>query len=147
MRVVIDSNILLSAIGKKSPLRKIWLSFRKGDYVLVVNEDILKEYEEILQEHAVAGAAELVMEMFKESPDVIFQHIYYNWNAIEKDPDDNKFFDVAVASAADYLVTDDRHFNTAKKIRFPKVRIISSRDFLAILEDDGLDNPALIEHT
>jgi len=138
MRVVIDSNILLSAIGKKSPLRKIWLSFRKGCYTIIVNEDILKEYEEILQEHAVAGAAELVMEMFKESPDVILQHIYYNWNAIEKDPDDNKFFDVAVASAADYLVTDDRHFNAAKKLRFPKVNIISSDDFLGILGDDNV---------
>jgi len=146
MRVVIDSNILVSAIGKKSSLRQIWLSFRKGYYAIVVNEDILKEYEEILQEHAVAGAAELVMEMFKESPDVIFQRIYYNWNAVEKDPDDNKFFDVAVASAADYLVTDDRHFNAAKKLQFPKVNIVSSGDFLRILEDSGLDNPALFEY-
>lgn len=50
MRVVLDSNILLASIGKKSRLRKIWLAFRKGFYfyTIAVNEDILKEYEEVL---------------------------------------------------------------------------------------------------
>lgn len=145
MRVVLDSNILLASIGKKSRLRKIWLAFRKGFYTIAVNEDILKEYEEVLQGHAVVGAAEYVMDMFKESPDVVFQHIYYNWNAIEKDPDDNKFFDVAVASAADYLITDDRHFDVAKHIRFPSVRIVSSEEFMRILDDSSFDDPTLTE--
>ena len=33
---------------------------------------------------------------------------------INADPDDNKFFDIAVAANADYLVTNDAHFNMVK---------------------------------
>ena len=64
-------------------------------YKIVVSEDILHEYEEILLEHAATVIADLVLESFVESPDVIYQRILYNWNAIPADPDDNKFFDAA----------------------------------------------------
>lgn len=133
MKIVLDSNVLISSIGKKSKLRPIWESFIAGTYQLVVSEDIIKEYEEILQEHAAPGNAELIMEIFIESPDVIFQKVYYNWSVISADPDDNKFFDIAVAANVNYLVTNDRHFLVAKFFSFPKVAIITAEDFVAIL--------------
>lgn len=133
MKVVIDSNVLVAMIGRKSKLRPIWDGFINGDYQLVVSEDILKEYEEILQEHSADGVSYLVMEILSESPDVIFQQIYYNWQVIESDPDDNKFFDISVAANVDYLVTNDGHFELAKSLRFPKVNIISSDEFLTVL--------------
>jgi hypothetical protein len=34
---------------------------------------------------------------------VLFKHIYYKLNVITADPDDDKFFDAAVACNADYL--------------------------------------------
>jgi len=133
MRIVLDSNVLVASVGKKSRLRPIWEAFIAGSYKLVVSEDILKEYEEILQEHAAPGAASIIMEIFIESPDVITQKVYYNWNAITVDPDDNKFFDIAVASDADYLVTNDRHFDKVKTITFPTVKVITSKEFLTLL--------------
>jgi len=103
MRIVLDSNVLVSSLGKRSPLRPIWEAFTDGYYQIVVSEDILKEYEEIMQEHSAPGAAEIVMEIFIESTDIITQKVFYNWNAIAADPDDNKFFDIAVA--ADVVTT------------------------------------------
>lgn len=44
--------------------------------------------------------------------------------------DDNKFVDCAVSGNADFLVTDDKHFNLVKKINFPLVNIIRTEDFL-----------------
>lgn len=134
MRIVLDSNVLISSIGKRSRLRPIWETFIAGYYQLIVSEDILKEYEEILQRHAAPGAAAIIMEIFIESPDVISQKVYYNWNAITADPDDNKFFDIAVAADADYLVTNDRHFDQVKAIIFPKVKIITPEEFLNVLK-------------
>ncbi|SEN29614.1 putative toxin-antitoxin system toxin component, PIN family [bacterium A37T11] len=125
-----DSNVLVSIIGKKSRLRPIWDAFIAGHYSIAVSEDILKEYEEILQEHSAPGAHEYVMEIFTESPDVFFQNVYYNWNIIPADADDNKFFDVAVAANADLIVTNDRHFDAVKNLTFPKVNIASADDFL-----------------
>jgi predicted nucleic acid-binding protein len=78
MKVVIDSNVLVAMIGKRSALRPIWDAFIQGDYLIAVSEDILKEYEEIMLEHSAEGAASLVMEIFTESPDVIVQRVYYN---------------------------------------------------------------------
>ena len=134
MRVILDSNILVSIIGKKSKLRPIWEAFLNGKFNVYLSEDILKEYEEILQvqEHAAPGADGIILEILAESPNVHFQHIYYTWNAIVADPGDNKFFDVAVASNADYLVTNDRHFDIVKGLPFPKINILSSDEFLAL---------------
>jgi predicted nucleic acid-binding protein len=97
----------------------------------------LHKYEGILIEHAAPGLAEVVLETFVESPDIIYQRIFYNWNVITSDPDDNKFFDAAVAGDADYLVTNDGHFKDSLKIDFPKINIISADDFLRILSTSG----------
>lgn len=134
MKVVIDTNILISIIGKRSRLRPIWDHFINGNLSLVISEDILKEYEEVMQKYAAPGAAEIVLEILIESPDVIFQQVFYNWNAIERDPDDNKFFDIAVAANVDYLITNDRHFDKAKQLEFPKVNIIDAITFLEIIK-------------
>ena len=134
MKIVLDSNVLISALGKRSQYRPIWDTFTEGYYQLIVSEDILKEYEEIMQEHSAPGVAEIVMEIFIESPDVVTQKVYYNWNAILADPDDNKFFDIAVAADVDYLVTNDRHFDEVKTLTFPKANVIDAETFLNILK-------------
>jgi len=134
MRVVLDSNVLLVALGANSRFKSIWESFIDGKYQLVIADEIIYEYQEILTQHSAVGIAEKVTEVFIESPDIIFQNVYYKWNLITTDPDDNKFFDIAVAANADYLVTNDAHFNTAKKSSFPSVKIISAEEFLRIAE-------------
>ncbi len=133
MKIVLDSNVLLVAIGKRSKYRPVWEAFLSGKFQLILSEDILHEYEEILLEHTTTSIASLVMEIFIESPDVIFKRVYYNWNAITADVDDNKFFDVAVATNAEYIVTNDTHFNEAKNLQFPIVNIITAEIFLGIV--------------
>ncbi len=133
MKIVLDSNVLLVAIGNKSKYRPIWDAFVLGKYQLILSEDILHEYEEILLEHTSVPITSIIMEIFIESPDVVFKRVFYNWYAISADIDDNKFFDLAVATSATYLVTNDLHFNETKKLQFPIVNIISASDFLAIV--------------
>lgn len=133
MKIVLDSNVLLVAIGIRSKYRLIWNAFLEGKFELMLSEDILHEYEEILLEHTNQKITSITMEIFLESPDVHFKRVYYNWNAIIADVDDNKFFDIAVATNSTYLVTNDAHFNEAKKLQFPIVNIISANEFLAII--------------
>jgi putative PIN family toxin of toxin-antitoxin system len=135
MRIVLDSNILLVAIGRKSLFKPIWEAFINGRYKLIVSDDIILEYEEILQQRSSEGVAEIIMEIIVESPEVIYQQIYYSWNMISQDPDDNKFFDIAVAGNADFLVTNDAHFNVVKQSLFPTVKVISANEFLELLKD------------
>lgn len=135
MTVILDSNVLLVAIGRNSRFRPIWNAFVYGKIRLGLTQEILHEYEEVLQEHSAPGAFEIVSNIFAESPDVVFKHIYYQWNAITADPDDNKFFDAAVACNADFLVTNDAHFNVVKNIAFPKVNIYSADEFMQIVSN------------
>ena len=135
MKIVLDSNILLVAIGKRSRYRPIWTAFIDGKYNLIVSEDVIYEYEEILQQYSAVGIADILMEIFIESPNVIYQQVYYSWNAIKQDPDDNKFFDIAIAGNADYLVTNDAHFNIVKQLSFPGIKIITADEFLDLIEN------------
>ena len=134
MKIVLDSNILLVSIGKRSHFRPIWDAFVNAKINLIVSNEVLYEYEEIMQQRSAPGVSEIVMNIFAESPQVIHQQIYYAWNLIKQDPDDNKFFDIAVAANADYLVTNDAHFNVVKQLRFPSVKIISADEFLNIIQ-------------
>jgi predicted nucleic acid-binding protein len=60
--------------------------------------------------------------------------IYYNWQLITADPDDNKFVDCAICANARYLVSNDRHFSVLKKIDFPKVGILTIQEFQKIIQ-------------
>lgn len=52
---------------------------------------------------------------------------------MHNDPDDNKFTDMAIAGNADYLITNDRHFDLLKGVEFPKVNVISLDDFKKLI--------------
>lgn len=59
---------------------------------------------------------------------------YYFWRLIEHDIDDNKFVDCAVSAGADYLVSNDMHFDVLSSIDFPKIKVIKAEEFLNILQ-------------
>jgi len=58
---------------------------------------------------------------------------YYKWNLIHADPDDNKFVDCALNAGADYIVTNDRHFNVLKSLGFPPVKVIDIETFKSVI--------------
>ncbi|HRF41048.1 MAG TPA: PIN domain-containing protein, partial [Saprospiraceae bacterium] len=97
--------------------------------------EIIAEYEEVLNiffESRTLGGN--VCRVLLELPFTQRISIYYNWHLISADPDDNKYVDCAVASNADYIVTNDSHFKILDKVDFPKVNCVSLADFMAILK-------------
>ena len=54
---------------------------------------------------------------------------YYHFGLIEADADDNKFVDCAIAADAEYIVTNDTHFNILKHIDWPKLNVIAIKEF------------------
>jgi predicted nucleic acid-binding protein len=71
MRVVIDTNILVSIIGKKSSFRWIFDSIAIGNLEICVSTEIILEYREILERKTNSGVAENISEFLKVSPSVI----------------------------------------------------------------------------
>ena len=135
MRVVIDTNQFLSSISPKSTSHWLYQSIFSGQFTLCVTTDILDEYDEIIEwGFRRRDVADSVFEALINSPFVEKINVSFFWWFIIVDPDDNKFSDCAIAAGADYLVTEDRHFDILKDIDFPKVNVISLDEFRQILE-------------
>ena len=128
-RVVIDTNIFITILGRKSPNRWIFDKIRNGELQLCVSSEVLFEYEEILIQKTNREVARNVIDFLLISPNVHLVDIFYHWNLIEADPDDNKFIDCAISSNAYCLVSNDRHFNVVKEIDFPKLNILRLEEF------------------
>lgn len=130
MRVVIDTNIFFSALNPKSRYYPISRNLLSDRFSLLVSTPILLEYEEILQKVFPIELLEQFWLFLLTSENVIFISPTFRFQLPLADKDDEKFVDCAVCGIADFLVTDDRHFNMLKDIPFPRVKIVNAMNFI-----------------
>jgi putative PIN family toxin of toxin-antitoxin system len=138
MKIVLDTNCLLQIIPRKAKHRWFFDMIKSGDVHLSMTSEILSEYEEQLAMFYSPVVADGVLQIFHTLQNVAYIQVYYKWNLITADPDDNKFSDCAIAAGADYLVTYDKHFNALAETEFPKVSCISLEALKEILSPDGV---------
>ena len=135
MRIVLDTNVLLVSIPRNSNYRIIFDSFLSKQFTIVVSNDILSEYAEIIAQKANETVSTNIIEMLLSAENVEKQDIFFKWQLIEIDKDDNKFIDCAIAGNVDYLVTNDKHFDVLKSIEFPPITLINIEEFIELLTD------------
>ena len=143
VKVVIDTNALVSSLSSKSAFHKLIRLILEEDINMFVTDEILFEYEEVLHKKYSESVAQSFLSALKEIPTVQFVNIYFKWNLLTQDEDDNKFVDAFIACGANYLVTEDKHFELLNNITFPLVNIISLSTFGKLInnsipEDVGL---------
>jgi len=124
-RLVLDTNSLIQCIARRSRYHAIWLSLLDGRNRLCVSNEILEEYEEILERKAGHTFATLAIHVIVNNPHTLFITPYYHFHLIKADPDDNKFVDCAVAGNATFIVTEDHHYDVLRQTDFPKVNIVT----------------------
>ncbi|MBO7567605.1 MAG: putative toxin-antitoxin system toxin component, PIN family [Bacteroidales bacterium] len=132
-KVVLDTNCLLVAIPSKSPFHKIWKHFIEGKMILCVSNEILLEYEEIISQKTNQYFADLVINTILNKPNVIRVSPSWRFDVIQTDPDDNKFVDCAVCGGAEYIVSNDKHFNILKETYFPYTELYTIQEFCNLL--------------
>ena len=133
-QIVLDTNCLVQMISLYSPYRPVWQAFRDGRYTLCVSNDILTEYNEILERVANAAVAHNIVNAIARSPYTRMIDPQYRFGLIEQDPDDNKFVDCAIIAGADYIVSEDAHFRILADIPFPSVAVIRLDEFIKDLD-------------
>jgi len=129
LRVVLDTNTLISAFGWDGNERKIFNLCIDGKIKLCMSYDLLKELERVIEYPRLKFTDEqkkrsigLLLEVaeFVEPDEKI--------NLIKDDPDDNKVVECAVASSAQYIVSGDKHLSELGEFR--SIKIVRSRDLL-----------------
>ena len=135
MKVVIDTNVILNAIYRKSNNYWIREALEKQQLTLCVTTDILDEYAEMIARFHDAETSDLFLAVIDLFPNVIQVNKYFFWQLIPQDQDDEKFVDCAVACGADFLVTNDRHFRHLKKLPYPKINVVNEDEFKIIFEN------------
>ena len=127
--VVVDTNCLLRMIPLRSKYRSVWEAFLNEEYIICISNDILSEYLEILTQKVNHTFAVRIIHAIIKSNSIKFYDPHYHFALISRYPDDNKFVDCAIVASADYLVSEDNHFNVLKDIPFPKVNVITLEQF------------------
>ena len=108
----------------------MWTDFLAGKYRLCVSNEILAEYEEILSIHTSPEVARNVVEAIARHPQIHYREAYFHFHLLaDVDKDDDKFVDCAIAANADYIVSEDTHFNALKKIPFPLLTVLTLDEF------------------
>jgi putative PIN family toxin of toxin-antitoxin system len=133
MKVVIDTNLLWISISRKSTSHWLFDALLNNKFTLCITTDIAREYEEIISRKLNENTASFVMETLANLPNVEMVNVFYKWNLIAADPDDNKFTDCAIAGACDYLITNDKHFDVVKSVDFPAINVLNIGAFKEML--------------
>jgi uncharacterized protein len=107
MRVVVDTNVLISSFFGGNPKKVIDL-WKAGDITLCLSRDIIDEYLDVLQRLKTDPAliSEL-LSLFAGGYHLLFTGNTPSLKIVPGDPDDDKFFECAVALKASVIVTGD----------------------------------------
>ncbi len=125
LKIVLDTNCLLQSISRRSVYAVVIDKLMESAFDLYITNDILMEYDEKVSEIFSRETAELITGAMSLLQNVKKIEVYFQFNLITADPDDNKFADCAFAANVHYLVTNDKHFNILKSITFPIINIIN----------------------
>jgi len=134
MNIVLDTNVLLVSLPSHSIYHPIYQALQNKAYKLFVTNEVLTEYEEQIGIRLGISRTDLQLVELLNLSNVYKIEPYYFWQLIEIDKDDNKFVDCAISCNADFLVSNDRHYNILTSIEFPEVKVIKANEFLEIVQ-------------
>ena len=133
MTVCLDTGVLLQIFGRRQPFYPILRALLDGRITLAVSTEILLEYQEVTTRlsgaerwREVAALLDLLAQLHGN-----IRHTgpQFRFKVIATDPDDNKFCDCAIAAEANFIVTEDNHFEVLKTAGY-KPKPIAPEEFI-----------------
>jgi uncharacterized protein len=135
MRVVLDTNILISAlIAPRGSPDRIYRAWRSGRFILVTSAPLLEEFRRVTRYRALQRylSRSLAGTMHSELSSLATLVRRLPRVDASPDPDDNLVLATALAGRADYLVTGDKA-DLLRLGRCESTLIVSASDFLRVL--------------
>jgi putative PIN family toxin of toxin-antitoxin system len=135
VKVVLDTNVLISAImfgGKSRDILEMGIS---GKIKIALSQDIIKELAEVLIGKKFQAPVSFVQQTIRELSEIAeLVIVTHKVTVIKNDLDDNRILECALSGKADYIVSGDSDLLSLK--RFKKIQIFSPGDFLLKLALD-----------
>lgn len=130
MRVVLDTNVLVSSALPGSRLAALVAAWRTRRCRLLVSQEIFEEYLRVLTYPKFRLSSNDITQLLEQDvlPYADFVRVTTRVQAIAADPADDKFLACAVDGRADFLVSGDRHLLELQ--RFRGIPIVSPRQLL-----------------
>jgi len=132
MKVVLDTNILISAIVFGGKPRQIFEAAIKGKIQLVLTEEIIEEMRRILEGKKFQYPKEitdLIIHELEALAEIVKPK--ERITVIEKDPEDNRVLECAQESQADFIVSGDTHLLEIQD--YKRTKIVTPEKFLDAL--------------
>jgi len=129
IKVVLDTNVFISALFWKGAPYQIFKRILEGAILNFISPQILEELKERLLKKF-----KLPPEKVKEFLEIIVfnSQIVYpkkKVNIVKKDPEDNKILECALEAKASFVISGDGHLLEIKK--YKGIKIISPKEFLS----------------
>ena len=129
LRVVLDTNVLISAILFGGKPRQILEKAIRGEIRLCLSEPILEELKGVLQRSKFDYSPEMIQFILTELTAIAdFVNPSETINIVAEDPEDNRILECAIAANADYVISGDSHL--LKLNKYFNIDILSAAAFL-----------------
>lgn len=128
-RVVVDTNVMISAIVFGGPPRKVLEMVIGGDINCSLSFAILDELRDVLQRPKFGFSPEQILTVLDELHSICeILNPPRRIRTIKADPDDNRILECAVEARADSIISGDAHLLELGNYR--GIPIMSPSDFL-----------------
>ncbi len=111
-RVILDTNVLVSALLFKGELSKIVDLWEKGSIIPIISRETFEEFRKVLAYEKFSLTGDEISTIIEKNILPFFEVVDIN-ETIKgacNDHDDDKFLSCAVSAKADYVVSGDRAF-------------------------------------
>ncbi len=130
MKVVLDTNVLISALIKAGKPRDLFNKLAK-DKQIVLSRAILEEFLDVIEDPKIAKYTSekdvtAFLNTLKTAARIV--QVKSKFKAINEDPDDDIIIQTAYDSEADYIISGDRHLLLLKQ--FKGIRILTVDEML-----------------
>jgi putative PIN family toxin of toxin-antitoxin system len=133
-RVVLDTNVLVSALLFKGALSRLVGLWRKGKIIPLISKETFSELMTVLEYPKFSLTQEETNSIIKDQILPYFEivEVVKTVKGACKDPEDDKFISCAISASADYIVSGDKDFCDLR--HYKGVKIMNSSDFLKRLD-------------
>lgn len=129
LRIVLDTNILVSAVIAKGKPRDLLRLAIQRRYLLVASSETIEEFVQVLQRPKFKMSRNEVVKaknvLVKTGKTV---NVTSKRRVIQEDPDDDIFLNTALDGKADYIVSGDPHLLDLSK--YKGIKIVTVDDML-----------------